>query len=132
MASLTQGEVLLILVKRDGRPAEQIAEAMDVDKSYLPKLYKMERLPRKPFERAKAIFPEAEKYFAESAEKMSRVEEPPSIYRTSIEPPADMERLLAENAALREEIAHLSKMLEQEKETNKTLAEAILNMSKRH
>ncbi len=127
-----QGEILLILVKRDGRSAEEIADAMGVDKSYLPKLYKMDILPRKPLERAKVTFPDAEKIFAEAGEKMSRVEEPSSTYRTVAKPSGDApEHLQEENAVLREEIARLTKMLEQEKETNKTLAEAILNMSKR-
>jgi len=125
-----QGEILLILVKRDGRSAEEIAEAMEIDKSYLPRLYKMDVLPRKPLERAKAVFADAEKFFAEGGEKMSRVEEPNSTYRTT-SPAVSPEYLLEENAALREEIARLTKMLEQEKETNKALAEAILNLSKR-
>jgi hypothetical protein len=127
-----QGEILLILVKRDGRSAEEIAEVMGVDKSYLPRLYKMDILPRKPLERAKAIFPDAEKIFAEAGEKMFRVEEPSSTYRTIARLPGDApEHLQEENAALRDEIARLTKMLEQEKETNKALAEAILNLSKR-
>lgn len=127
-----QGEILLILVKRDGRSAEEIAEAMEIDKSYLPRLYKMDVLPRKPLERAKAVFADAEKLFAEAGEKISRVEEPISTYRTAAPPTAGSpEYLQEENTALREEIARLTKMLEQEKETNKALAEAILNLSKR-
>lgn len=128
-----QGEILLILAKRDGRSAEEIAEAMEIDKSYLPRLYKMDVLPRKPLERAKAVFADAEILFAEAGEKMSRVEEPVSTYRTSSPSPTSgpPEYLTEENVSLREEIARLTKMLEQEKETNKALAEAILNLSKR-
>ncbi len=127
-----QGEILLILVKRDGRNAEEIAEAMGIDKSYLSKLYKMDRLPRKPLEKARAAFPEAEIYLTEFGEKKNAVEEPASVYRTVRDPKnADTAQLMEEIAAIRTEIARLNQELEQQKAVNVNLAEAILNMSKR-
>ena len=127
-----QGEILLILVKRDGRNAEEIAESMGIDKSYLPKLYKMDRLPRKPLERARMAFPDAEIYLTEFGEKRSVVEEPASVYRTTGGPQnADTTQLMEEIAAIRTEIARLNQELEQQKAVNVNLAEAILNLSKR-
>jgi transcriptional regulator with XRE-family HTH domain len=127
-----QGEILLILVKRDGRNADDIAEAMGIDKSYLSKLYKMDRLPRKPLEKARTAFPEAELYLTEFGEKRSLVEEPTSAYRASGSPKnPDTAQLMEEIAAIRTEIARLNQELEQQKAVNVNLAEAILNMSKR-
>ena len=132
MASLTQGEILLILVKRDGRPAEAIADAMGVDKSYLPKLYKMDKLPRKPLERAMTVFADAEKFFAEKGEKLSVVEEPRAAYRTAAASnAAEPGYLQQENADLRGEVARLRQELEKLNEKNDKLTEAVLNLSKR-
>lgn len=132
MSAINQGEKLLLLVRRDPRSAEEIAEGMGIDKSYLPKLYKMEKLTPKTLQKAIAFFHVAENYFTGEGEKMSGVAEPTSTYRTSF--PADSDeiaRLMAENAALRDELARLNKLLEQEKIVNANLAEAIVNMSKR-
>lgn len=132
MASLTQGEILLILVKRDGRPAEEIAEALGVDKSYLPKLYKMDKLTRKPLVRAREIFADAEQYFAEKGEKPATVEEPRAEYRTAAATnAAEIERLQRENAGLHTEIAQLRQELERLNEKNDKLTEAVVNLSKR-
>ena len=128
MASLTQGEILLILVKRDGRPAEAIADAMGVDKSYLPKLYKLEKLPPKPLRKAMAVFQVAENYFLETGEAPSSVAEPGRAYKNA---GTEMERLQAENENLRNEIARLTRMLDQEKALSADLAEALKNLSKR-
>jgi transcriptional regulator with XRE-family HTH domain len=130
MTPIKQGEKLMLLAKRDQRSAEEIAEAMGVDKSYLPKLYKLEFLPRKPLQRAMEVFGVSMSYFVEPAPP-SVVAEPSATYRSASEPIADLAQLREEMAALREEIARLHKMLEHEKATNTALAEAILNMSKR-
>ena len=42
----------MLLVKRDSRNTEEIAKAMGIDKSYLPKLYKLDKLPPKPLRKA--------------------------------------------------------------------------------
>ena len=127
-----QGEILLILVKRDGRNADEIAKSMGIDKSYFSKLYKMDKLPRKSLEKAKAAFPEAELYLTEFGEKRNFVEEPTSAYRVSGSPKnPDTAQLMEEIAAIRTEIARLNQELEQQKAVNVNLAEAILNMSKR-
>lgn len=132
MASLKQGEMLLILVKRDGRSADEIAKAMKVDKSYLPKLYKKDKLPRKPLERAMAVFADAEKYFTEKGEKLPVVEEPRAEYRTAATfNAAAMERLLEENRSLKGEIALLRVELEKLNLKNDRLTETIFNLSKR-
>lgn len=132
MAALIQGEKLLLLVRRDPRSTEEIAAGIGIDKSYLPKLYKMEKLPRKPLQKAIAFFQVAENYFTEGGENEGGVAEPSSSYRTSSLAEGDeIARLTEENAALREEVARLNKLLEQEKSVNANLAEAIVNMSKR-
>lgn len=132
MASLKQGEILLILVKRDGRPAEEIAGDMDIDKSYLPKLYKKDKLPRKPLERAKVIFADAEKYFAEKGEKLTVVEEPQAIYRTaSAANAAELERLEKENTDLQAQVARLKEELGKLSVRNDQLTETVYNLSKR-
>lgn len=128
---MKQGEKLLLLVRRDKRSSEKIAEAMGVDKSYLPKLYKLENLPPKPLQKAQEVFGVSLAYFIGGEDTLSVVSEPLENYRAAPVPDSDLARLQTEVAALREEIARLSKMLEQEKNINTALSEAILNMSKR-
>lgn len=132
MAALNQGEKLLLLVRRDPRSTEEIAAGIGIDKSYLPKLYKAEKLPRKSLQKAAAFFQVKEKYFTESGENEGGVAEPVSTYRTSsLEGGSDLARLSEENAALRDEVSRLNKLLEQEKAVSANLSEAIMNMSKR-
>lgn len=130
MLPLNQGEILLILVKRDGRPIEDVASDMGYHKSYLPKLYKMDKLPRKAYNKALAVFHEATQYFTESGENIDRVEEPRALYRSG-PPLAETERLQAENADLRAEIARLQAELKKMAEKNDHLTEAVLNLSRR-
>ena len=125
MTPIKEGEKLMLLVKRDNRTTEEIADALGLDKSYLPKLYKMDKLPRKPLQKAMAVFEVAASYFTENAENASSVAERGAVYGDS------EKQLQAENAALREEIGRLTKMLEQEKGINAHLAEALVNLSKR-
>lgn len=133
MMSILQGEKLLLLVRRDRRSAEEIAQAMDIDKSYLPKLYKMEVLPPKPLKKAMEVFHVSESYFAENVEIPNTVAEPPSDYRRGAAPGSteDLARLQEENEALRTEITRLRQMLEKERNVSANLSEALLNMSKR-
>jgi hypothetical protein len=133
MLSLTQGETLLILVKRDGSPAEKIAKALKVDKSYLPKLYKMEFLPPKPLRMAKSLFSNSEHYFSETGQKTGMVEEPRAVYHTAAHAveAAESAQLARENAALREEIAQLRRTIENLNIKNGQLTEAVFNLSKR-
>ena len=125
MTPIKEGEKLMLLVKRDDRTTEAIADALGLDKSYLPKLYKMEKLPRKPLQKAMAEFQVTASYFTEN------VENPSSVAEGDITYGATGKRLEAENAVLREEISRLTKMLEQEKGINAHLAEALANLSKR-
>lgn len=122
---------MLLLVKRDQRSSKKIAEAMSVDKSYLPKLYKLENLPPKPLQKAQEVFGVSLAYFIGEPKTPPVVSEPELAYRTTAAPDSEMARLQADVSALREEIARLNKMIEQEKSINAALSEAILNMSKR-
>ncbi len=123
----------MLLVKRDPRNNEEVAEAMGVDKSYLPKLYKMERLPRKPLQRAQEVYGVSEAYFiGEEALSANIVAEPAAIYRSNARPgSSEWTRAQDEISALREEITKLERMIEQEKSTNALLAEALRNLSQR-
>mgnify|MGYP002393257828 CR=1 FL=1 len=125
MTPIKEGEKLMLLVKRDPRSTEEIALALGLDKSYLPKLYKMDVLPRKPLQKAMAVFQVSADYFTENAESQGVVAEGDAIYG------AFEKRLQAENDHLKQEIARLTKMLEQEKSVNAHLAEALVNLSKR-
>lgn len=118
----------MLLVKRDERNTDEIAKAMGIDKSYLPKLYKLEKLPPKPLRKAMAVFQVAENYFLETGEAPSSVAEPGRAYKNA---GTEMERLQAENENLRNEIARLTRMLDQEKALSADLAEALKNLSKR-
>lgn len=128
---MKQGEKLLLLVRRDQRSSEEIAEAMGVDKSYLPRLYKLDKLPRKPLQKAQEVFGVTLAYFVGPGEDLTLVSEPNGGYRVSSFSEADFARMQADITALRQEVSRLTKMLEQEKSINKDLSEAILNMSKR-
>ena len=128
MTPIRQGEKLLLLVKRDSRSTEEIAKAMGVDKSYLPRLYQKEKLPSKPLRSAMAVFRVPESYFTENAGTDDMVSEPDAVYRTAA---SETARLREEIAGLREEIARLAKMLEQEKKISADLAVALRNLSKR-
>lgn len=132
MALLKEGEILLILFKRDKRSATKIAEAMGIDKSYLPKLYKMDRLPHKRMEVAKSVFADAEKLFAALGEKADFVEEPRPKYQT---PDAgrqtEITQLKEQFASMRDEIAQLKNELEQQKSLSANLAQTLANITKR-
>lgn len=129
---MKQGEKLLILVRRDPRSSEEIAEAMGVDKSYLPKLYKLEKLPPKPLARAQEVFGVSPAYFTEIPEQPSSLAEPGKTYDVlSDNTQADIARLQQEMEALRAEMERLRTLLEHEKNVNAALSEAILHMSKR-
>ena len=129
MESIKQGEKLMLLVKRDPRNNEEVAEAMGVDKSYLPKLYKMERLPRKPLQRAQEVYGVPEAYFLGEEAASSMVAEPSAVYRSTAS--IELARAQEEISTLRDEIAKLERMLEQEKSTSALLAEALRNLSQR-
>lgn len=115
----------MLLVKRDSRNTEEIAMAMNIDKSYLPRLYKMDILPPKPLKKALEVFEVTATYFLEKSAAPDVLGEPNSPYLTTLT------ALRAENADLHEEIRRLGKMLEQERATNANLAEALKNLSKR-
>lgn len=119
----------MLLVKRDPRNNEEVAEAMGVDKSYLPKLYKMERLPRKPLQRAQEVYGVSEAYFLGEEAASSVVAEPSAVYRSTAS--IELARAQEEISTLRDEIAKLERMLEQEKSTSALLAEALRNLSQR-
>ncbi|MBC7777923.1 MAG: hypothetical protein H7246_20990 [Phycisphaerae bacterium] len=125
---MKQGEKLLILARRDQRSSEEIAEAMGIDKSYLPRLYKLDKLPPKPLQKAQEVFGVSREYFISESEGKTVVNEDLGPYG-SVE--TELARLQTEIALLRDEITRLNKILEQEKSINKDLSEAILNMSKR-
>lgn len=125
MLSIKEGEKLMLLVKRDPRSTEEIASALGLDKSYLPKLYKMDKLPRKPLQKAMAVFEVSAAYFTENEEQPNAVAEEEAAYVSQ------EKRLQAENDVLRQELARLTKMLEQEKKVSAHLAEALMNLSKR-
>lgn len=123
----------MLLVKRDPRSNEEVAEAMGVDKSYLPKLYKLDKLPKKPLQRAQEVYGVTEAYFTgEEDTKKHQLSEPAATYRSAAG--ADMHdwaQAQQEISALREEVARLERMLEQEKSINANLAEALKNLSQR-
>ena len=133
MEAIKQGEKLMLLVKRDPRNNEEVAQAMGVDKSYLPKLYKMEKLPRKPLHRAQEVYGVSEAYFTGQEDAPADVFlESSGGYRTAIRPGSgEWLRAQEEIAALREEISKLNQMLAQEKSINAHLAEALKNLSQR-
>lgn len=132
MALLTEGEILLILFKRDKRSAKKFAEAMGIDKSYLPKLYKMDKLPHKRLEVAKAVFADAEKLFSAFGEKVDSVEEPrPKYQAANPAGSAEIAQLKEQFAVLQDEIAHLRQELEQQKSLSANLAQALANITKR-
>ena len=126
-----QGEKLWLLVKRDSRSAEQIAAAMGIEKSYLPKLYKKDVLPPKPRKKACEVFQVSLSYFLENTNDTSVVAEPTETYTATSPEQAAILTLQTENAALREELRALKHMLEQERATHANLAEAVNNLSKR-
>lgn len=129
MDQIKQGEKLMLLVKRDPRSNDEIAQALGLDKSYLPKLYKLDRLPPKPLRRAVEVFKVEENYFLEEEEPRT-VAEPAAVYRSAAPPsPAQWEQVQAEMASLRTEISRLERLLEHEKSINANLAEALKNLS---
>lgn len=117
----------MLLVKRDSRNTKEIAIAMNIDKSYLPRLYKMDILPSKPLKKAQEVFGVSAEYFlGDSAEPMAVSE--PDVPYVSI---STFLLMQAENASLRDELRLLTTMLEQQRSINADLAEALKNLSKR-
>lgn len=117
MALIKQGEKLMLLVKRDPRNTEEIAEAMEIDKSYLPRLYKMDILPPKPLRKAAAVFQVPESYFREAVEIPDTLAEPQRPYQNAGD---ELERLRAENDSPGAEIVRLPQTLDKEKSLSAT------------
>ncbi len=118
----------MLLVKRDSRSNEEIAIALNIDKSYLPRLYKMDVLPAKPLKKALEVFGVSAAYFLEGNPEAMVVHEPDIPY---VNVAMENALLKAENATLREELRLLTNMLEQQRAINADLAEALKNLSKR-
>ena len=118
----------MLLVKRDERDTESIATAMDIDKSYLPKLYRMDKLPAKPLRKALEVFGVTTEYFIGDG-TMETFQEPSAVYRTAKE--NSIARLQEEVTMLREEIASLQEDLKQERLLSANLGEALKNLSKK-
>ena len=125
MEAIKQGEKLMLLVRRDPRSTEQLAELMGIDKSYFPKLYKMDKLPRKPLQRAMEVLGVPVGYFEGENSDTNLVSEPVMGYRNQLE----IEKLGTENEALRLEINRLEDLLERERAISANLAEALKNLS---
>ncbi len=121
----------MLLVKRDGRKTDEIAAAMAIDKSYLPRLYKMDVLPAKPLRKAMETFGVPAAYFLDTAENPIGVAEPGRFYKQTTDDQDGTAWLQAEITALRDELRRLNTMLEQERAINANLAEALKNLSKR-
>lgn len=121
----------MLLVKRDSRTNEEIAAAMAIDKSYLPRLYKMDILPAKPLKKAMETFQVPASYFLNTPENPTSVAEPGRAYAQAANGQDAQAQLQAEITALRDELRRLNTMLEQERAINANLAEALKNLSKR-
>lgn len=121
----------MLLVKRDSRTNEEIATAMAIDKSYLPRLYKMDILPAKPLKKAMETFQVPASYFLNTSENPTSVAEPGRAYAQPANGQDAQAQLQAEITALRDELRRLTAMLELEKAINANLAEALKNLSKR-
>ena len=126
---LSQGEKLMLLVKRDDRDTESIAAAMDIDKSYLPKLYRMDKLPAKPLKRATEVFGVTASYFIGDG-TLDMVQESPTTYKTA-KNSVETDQLQKEITALQKEIAALQEDLRQERLLSANLGEALKNLSKK-
>lgn len=53
---LTQGEKLLILITRDGRTSEEIMRDLGYERTYLSRLCKQDRLPRRAVDNAIRVY----------------------------------------------------------------------------
>ncbi len=120
MKITNQGERLLILVKRDKMSTDEIAAAMGVTSTYLPKLYKKQILSNKIVDAACTVFGVDHSYFKSEGDIL---EEPAPTYKASInsEPPSEKElALLAEVQRLKQQVydkaEEIIKLLEEKDE----------------
>lgn len=118
MASITQGQKLMLLVKDSQNLDEDIARAMGYGRTYLPKLYKMDILPKKVIQRAVVYFKVDDSYFNEGG-SVDMVQEPNASYLA----PSDREaQLKKENEILKEELETMRQRLVEQKRISEDLA----------
>lgn len=111
MERLTQGQKLMLLVRDSSESVEDIAKEMGYGRTYLPKLYKMEKMPEKAIQRAVLYFGVPESYF-DSDPALDVVNEPDAPYKPPSEQLAKRER---EIEVLKEELEMMRQRLVEQK-----------------
>lgn len=113
-----QGEILMILVRRSDVEAQDIAAEMDIDPSYLSRLYHKSVLPKSIIAKACSFFGVTPDYFNETIDISAENPRSKKVYTES------------DIAKMESTIEELRMDLQREKKMTSELSEALSNITK--
>ena len=121
-AKKSEGEVLLLLVRRSGLSGKSVAEALDISPETLSRLYKRQSLTPKARRRAAAFFDVSEDYFSKHQLPEQTAAEPPAKYTPRSDVIAKLEK---ENEQLKRELEQMRLRLVEQQLISEALADQL-------
>lgn len=118
----SEGEALLILVRRSGMTDREVAQALDLTPATLSRHYKRQALTKKVRRKAAAFFNVPEDYFSKHQSIAPAVTEPPAKYTPR---PEVIARLEKENAQLKKELEQMRLRLVEQQLISDDLADQL-------
>lgn len=121
-AKKSEGEALLLLVRRSGLSGKSVAEALDISPETLSRLYKRQSLTPKTRKRAAAFFDVPEDYFSQHQLPEQTASEPPAKYTPRSDVVARLEK---ENEQLKRELEQMRLRLVEQQLISEDLADQL-------
>ena len=121
-AKKSEGEALLLFVRRSGLSGKSVAEALDISPETLSRLYKRQSLTPKTRKRAAAFFDVSEDYFSKYQLPEKTASEPPAKYTPRSDVIAKLEK---ENEQLKRELEQMRLRLVEQQLISEALADQL-------
>ena len=118
----SEGEALLILVRRSGMTGREVAQALDLTPATLSRHYKRQTLTKKVRRKAAALFDVSEDYFSKHQLPEQTAAEPPAKYTPRSDVIAKLEK---ENEQLKRELEQMRLRLVEQQLISEALADQL-------
>ena len=118
----SEGEALLILVRRSGMTGREVAQALDLTPATLSRHYKRQTLTKKVRRKAAALFDVSEDYFSKHQLPEQTAAEPPAKYTPRSDVVAKLEK---ENEQLKRELEQMRLRLVEQQLISEALADQL-------